>query len=226
MQKHERDGARQRIRILIADDHPIYRDGLRHLIDHEPGFELAGEAADGAQAVDLVTKTKPDLMLLDLVMPKLTGLEVLRKIPRTNSAMKTIILTASIEQQQITEALRLGARGVVLKNVATDFLVKSIRCVAEGQYWVGRNNVSDLVQALQMANTPSDGAETYHLTAREREVITAIVEGYTNKEIARRFSITERTVKHHLSNCFDKCGVSNRLELALFSVNHSLSDGK
>ena len=140
--------------------------------------------------------------------------------------MKTLILTASIEQRQITEALRLGARGIVLKDVAKELLVKSIRCVVEGQYWVGRNNVLGLVQALQMANTPREAATTYHLTRRERDVITAIVESYTNKEIAQKFSISERTVKHHLSNIFDKLGVSNRLELALFSVSHNLTDEK
>jgi len=227
MEKHQGNGFHGRIRIVIADDHPIFRDGLRRLVEYEPEFELAGEAANGLDALEVISKAKPDILLLDLAMPKLSGIEVLRKLSRVRLAMKTIMLTAAIEQPQITEALRLGARGVVMKESATQLLVKSIHCVLEGQYWVGRDNVSGLIAALQKADIPREApAETYHLTAREREVINAIVEGFTNKEIASRYKISERTVKHHLSNIFDKVGVSNRLELALFSVNHSLMEEK
>jgi two-component system, NarL family, nitrate/nitrite response regulator NarL len=227
MEKHQGNGFHSRIRIVIADDHPIFRDGLRRLVEYEPEFELAGEAADGVDALEVISKVKPDILLLDLAMPKLSGIEVLRKLSRARLAMKTIMLTAAIDQQQITEALRLGARGVVMKESATQLLVKSIQCVLDGQYWVGRDNVSGLIAALQKADIPREApAETYHLTAREREVINAIVEGFTNKEIASRYKISERTVKHHLSNIFDKVGVSNRLELALFSVNHSLMEEK
>jgi DNA-binding NarL/FixJ family response regulator len=188
---------------------------------------LVGEASDGVDALEVLAKTKPDVLLLDLAMPKLSGMEVLRKLARARLPMKTIMLTAAIDQPQIAEALRLGARGVVMKESATQLLVKSIRCVLEGQYWVGRDNVSGLIQALQKADAPRElPSETYHITAREREVITAIVEGFTNREIAERYKISERTVKHHLSNIFDKVGVSNRLELALFSVNHSLTEEK
>ena len=218
------NGFHGRIRIVIADDHPIFRDGLRRLVEHEPGFELVGEASNGLDTLEVLAKTKPDVLLLDLAMPKLSGMEVLRKLSRARLPMKVIMLTAAIEQPQITEALRLGARGVVMKDSATQMLVKSIHCVLEGQYWVGRDNVSGLIQALQKADMPRERPEeTYRLTAREREVINAIVEGFTNKEIAVRYKISERTVKHHLSNIFDKVGVSNRLELALFSVNHSLT---
>jgi two-component system nitrate/nitrite response regulator NarL len=227
MEKHQGNGFHSRIRIVIADDHPIFRDGLRRLVEYEPEFELAGEAANGVDALEIIAKAKPDILLLDLAMPKLSGIDVLRKLSRARLAMKTIMLTAAIEQPQITEALRLGARGVVMKESATQLLVKSIHCVLDGQYWVGRDNVSGLIAALQKADIPREApAETYHLTAREREVINAIVEGFTNKEIASRYKISERTVKHHLSNIFDKVGVSNRLELALFSVNHSLTEDK
>jgi two-component system nitrate/nitrite response regulator NarL len=224
MEKHQGNGFHERIRIVIADDHPIVRDGLRRLVECEPGFELVGEASNGVDALEVLAKTKPDVLLLDLAMPKLSGMEVLRKLSRARLPTKIIMLTAAIEQPQVTEALRLGARGVVMKDSATQMLVKSIHCVLEGQYWVGRDNVSDLIQALQKADMPRERPEEiYRLTAREREVINAIVEGFTNKEIAVRYKISERTVKHHLSNIFDKVGVSNRLELALFSVNHSLA---
>jgi DNA-binding NarL/FixJ family response regulator len=225
MEKHLENGFHGRIRIVIADDHPIFRDGLRRLVEYEPVFELVGEASNGLDALEVLAKTKPDVLLLDLAMPKLSGIEVLRKLSPASLPMKVILLTAAIEQQQITEALRLGARGVVMKDSATQLLVKSIHCVLEGQYWVGRDNVSGLIEALQKADVPPERPEeTYRLTAREREVINAIVEGLPNKEIAVRYKISERTVKHHLSNIFDKVGVSNRLELALFSVNHSLTE--
>ena len=212
------------INILIADDHPIFRGGLRALIEAESGFKLAGEAVDGEQAVALTRKLKPDILLLDLAMPKLSGLEVVKMLSTPPVPTRIVLLTAAIEDEQITEALRLGARGVILKDTATQLLIKSIRCVVAGEFWVGRGNVQGLVQALQMAHTmqPEDPAKKFALTAREMEVLASIVEGYSNKEIAKRFSISEQTVKHHLSSIFDKVGVSNRLELALFSVNHQL----
>jgi len=213
-------------RIVIADDHPIFRDGLRGLIETDEDFMLAGQATDGEQAAALAKKLKPDVLLLDLMLPKLTGLQVLAQLAGDPglATMKTILLTAAIDEDQITEALRLGAKGVVLKDTATELLIKSIHCVVDGEYWVGRNNVGGLIQALRMAHTkrPEDSVNKFALTARELEIVTAIVEGYSNKEIARKFSISEQTVKHHLSSIFDKVGVSNRLELALFSVNHQL----
>ena len=212
------------IAILIADDHPIFRYGLRGLIESERGFILSGEAVDGEQALDLTRKLKPDILLLDLAMPKLGGLEVVKQLARPPIPTRIMLLTAAIDDAQITEALRFGARGVVLKDTATQLLVKSIRCVVAGEFWVGRRNVQGLVQALQMAQMtqPEDPVKKYALTAREMEVLTAIVEGYSNKEIAKKFSISEQTVKHHLSSIFTKVGVSNRLELALFSVHHQL----
>ena len=135
------------------------------------------------------------------------------------------MLTAAIERAQIVEALQLGARGIVLKESATQLLLKSIRSVMAGQYWVGNESVSDLVTTLRdLMVPPREEArkKTFGLTPRELEIISAIVAGYTNKDIAEKFSISEQTVKHHLTNIFDKLGVSNRLELALFAVNHHL----
>src|SRR5262249_55790310 len=190
-----------------ADDHPIFRGGLRALIETEGGFTLAGEAVDGEQAVGLTRKLNPDVLLLDLAMPKLGGLEVLKEMGlQPGAPTRIIILTAAIDDGQITEALRLGAHGVILKDTATQLLVKAIRCVVNGEFWVGRGNVQGLVQALQMAHTmqPEDPVKKFALTAREMEVLTAIVEGYSNKEIAKRYSISEQTVKHHLSSIFGK----------------------
>src|SRR5215510_5342294 len=141
------------IAILIADDHPIFRSGLRALIETESGFKLAGEAVDGEQAVSFTRKLNPDVLLLDFAMPKLGGLGVLKELATPPIQTRIVILTAAIDDAQITEALRLGARGVILKDTATQLLVKSIRCVVAGEFWVGRGNVQGLVQALQMAQT-------------------------------------------------------------------------
>ena len=215
---------RNDVSIVIADDHPIFRAGLRALIQSEQGFVLASEAVDGEQAVAVTKKLKPDVLLLDLAMPKVSGLEVLKQLSMLSLATRCILLTAQIDDAQITDALKCGARGVILKDTATQLLIKSIRCVVDGEFWVGRGNVHGLVQALQMAQSmqPEDPVKKFSLTSRELEILSAIVEGYSNKEIAKRHSISEQTVKHHLSSIFDKVGVSNRLELALFSVNHQL----
>jgi len=215
----------QNINIVIADDHPIFRDGLRRLLEAEPGLKVIGEACDGAEAVRMVRELKPDILLLDLAMPRHPGLEALRDLGSGQQSVRVILLTAAAEKQQIVEALQLGARGVVLKDSATQLLLKSIQTVMSGEYWVGRESVSNLVQYLR-SMVQSSGEEArqkkFGLTPRELEIVSAVVAGYANKEIAHYFKISEDTVKHHLSNIFDKLGVSTRLELALFAVNQSL----
>src|SRR5258707_2851437 len=213
------------VRILIADDHPIFRDGLKRLLESEGGFKVVGEACDGLEAVKMVRQLKPEIMLLDLAMPGRSGLEALRDMIADTTSVRVILLTAGAEKEQIVEALQLGARGVVLKDSATQILLKSIRAVMNGEYWVGRESVSNLVQYLRgLVGSSSNVARhrRYGLTPRELEIVSAVVAGYANKEIAEHFKISEDTVKHHLSNIFDKVGVSTRLELALFAVNQAL----
>ena len=217
----------QPIRIVIADDHPIFRDGLRRLLETEPDLKVIGEACDGAEAVRLAKQLKPDILLLDLAMPRHPGLEALREMSSASNqnAVRVILLTAAAEKAQIVEALQLGARGIVLKDSATQLLLKAIHTVMAGEYWVGRESVSNLVQYLRTL-VQSSGEEArqkkFGLTPRELEIVSAVVAGYSNKETAEYFKISEDTVKHHLSNIFDKLGVSTRLELALFAVNQSL----
>jgi len=216
------------IRIVIADDHPIFRDGLRRLLESEGDMKVIGEACDGNEAIKLATELKPDILLLDLAMPHRTGLDALRDMNNSSgaaSAVRIILLTAAVEKKQIVEALQLGARGVVLKDSATQLLLKSIHSVMKGEYWVGRDSVSNLVQYLRnlMQSTVEETKQKkFGLTPRELEIVAAVVAGYANREIAEYFKISEDTVKHHLSNIFDKLGVSTRLELALFAVNQGL----
>ena len=219
------DNTKAQARILIADDHPIFRDGLKRLLEAERGFKVIGEACDGVEAVSLVRQLRPEILLLDLTMPRRPGLEALRELSTESLPVRVILLTAAAEKEQIVEALQLGARGVVLKDSATQILLKAIHAVMNGEYWVGRESVSNLVQYLRSLIDSSSAAsrqKRYGLTPRELEIISAVVAGYANKEIAEHFKISEDTVKHHLSNIFDKLGVSTRLELALFAVNQSI----
>jgi two-component system, NarL family, nitrate/nitrite response regulator NarL len=213
----------QPVRILIADDHPIFRDGLKRLLESEGEFKVIGEACDGVEAVSMARQLIPEVMLLDLAMPRRQGLEALRELAQDPRSVRVILLTAAAEKEQIVEALQLGARGVVLKDSATQILLKSIRAVMNGEYWVGRESVSNLVLYLRTLVSPAPPQRNkYRLTPRELEIVAAVVAGFANKEIAQYFKISEDTVKHHLSNIFDKVGVSSRLELALFAVNQSL----
>jgi two-component system nitrate/nitrite response regulator NarL len=220
------DRKSQPIRLVIADDHPIFRDGLRRLLEAEPDLKVIGEARDGAEAVKLARQLKPDIMLLDLAMPKHPGLEALRDLSNGGAnSVRVILLTAAAEKKEIVEALQLGARGVVLKDSATQLLLKAIHTVMAGEYWVGRESVSNLVLYLRtLVQSSGDEArqKKFGLTPRELEIVSAVVAGFANKEIAEYFKISEDTVKHHLSNIFDKLGVSTRLDLALFAVNQSL----
>lgn len=215
------------VRILIADDHILFRDGLRKLLQTEPGFQVVGEASDGEMLIALARETKPDLILIDLSMPRQDGMEVLRELASSAFSGRTLLLTASIEKAQVVQALKLGAYGVILKESTTQRLFDCIRCVMAGEYWIGRESVSDLVKALRSFASPADGGtrtKDFGLTPRELEIVVMVVAGYSNPDIAQRCSISQQTVKHHISNIFDKLGVSNRLELALFAVNHRLTD--
>ena len=213
------------IRIVVADDHPVVRFGVRNMLLNEPGFDVVGEAGDGDDAITQTLELEPDILLLDLLMPRLPGLEAMRAIMTKSPRVKIMLLTATISPQQIIEALQIGARGIVLKDSVAGDLSQALRAVLGGDYWIGGERVANLVKALQQLMAQAAAVpdrKTYGLTPRELEVVTCIVEGCSNRDIAKQFTISEETVKRHLSNVFDKTGVSTRLELALFTIAHKL----
>ena len=211
-------------RILLADDHPIFRDGLKRLLEHERDFTVCGEAADGGEAARKVRQLRPDLLLLDLSMPGAGGLDALRELTTEETNTRVLLLTAAIEQEELVSALQLGARGVVLKDSPSAVLLKAVRGVLGGEFWVGRDRVANLIDALRPTITRNVGHSVadHGLTERELLIVSGVVAAFSNKEIGARMNITEKTVKTHLTNIFDKLGVSTRTELAMFAVRNRL----
>lgn len=229
------------IRILIADDHPIVRDGLKKLLSQEPDFEIAGEASDGREALDKVQSLDPDILLLDLRMPELDGLGTLQALQGTPKQVKVIIVTASEDKTEFVRAMKYGCRGILLKQTPPDLIIKSIRKVHAGEIWLDTTTTAAVMETFAHSlsspegrQSPSVPAPKPHvqktrerspLSARELEIVQLIAQGYKNKEMAEKMFISEQTVKNHLHNIFDKLGVSDRLELALYAIHKGLHLG-
>jgi DNA-binding NarL/FixJ family response regulator len=225
-----------KIRIVVADDHPIFRDGLCRLLALEPDFEVVAQAQDGRQVLDVLQSLEPDILLLDLKMPGLDGLATLQKIQNSKHKTRVIVLTASEDKNEFVQAMKLGTQGIVLKQSATDLLIKSIRKVHAGEIWLDSHTTAAVMRQfatgaddLPVATVPSSSSrerERSLLSAREREIVALVAQGFKNKEMAEKMFISEQTVKNHLHNIFDKLGVSDRLELALYAIHNNLHMGK
>ena len=211
------------VRIAIADDHPIFRDGLRRLLESEPGFQVVAEGADGMDAVRMTRDVRPDILLLDLAMPRMNGVDALAELG--TGATRVIMLTAAIEPGEVLKAIQLGARGVVLKESATRLLLEGIWRVVDGKYIIGGDVAENLAEAVRHVSTPR-ARKRFGLTARELDIVGAIGAGETNRDMAERLGISVQTVKHHLTNIFDKTGTSSRLELALFALREGLAESE
>ena len=217
------------IRILIADDHPIVRDGLRKLLSLEEDFEIVGEASDGCEVLDKVQELDPDVLLLDLRMPNLDGLSALQALQQTNKRTRVIVLTASEDKNEFVQAMKLGCSGIVLKQTAPELIVKSIRKVHGGEIWLDSHTTAAVMRQFaapgEIGGTgggQGKARERSPLSQREREIVQLVAQGYKNKEMAEKMFISEQTVKNHLHNIFDKLGVSDRLELALYAIHKGL----
>jgi len=214
------------IRIVIADDHPIFRDGLRKLLMLEEDFRVVAEARDGKEVLEVLDEHQPDILLLDLKMPGLDGLTALQKLQNSRTKTKVIVLTASEDKNQFVQAMKFGTCGIVLKQTATELLIKSIRKVHAGEIWLDSHTTAAVMRQF---SSPMDSApmgsrdrDRSPLSQREREIVVLVAQGFKNKEMAEKMFISEQTVKNHLHNIFDKLGVSDRLELALYAIHKNI----
>ena len=206
-----------RIRLALADDHPLFRDGVRRALEAGQEFEVVGEVSEGEATVHMVLSRRPDVLLLDLALPDISGIEVLRRLNDAGAKVRTLILTGAIDRLQTLEVLQLGARGVLMKDAAGHLLVKALRAIMKGEYWIGRQTMADWTEYARQHRAPR-----LMLTDRERQVIVRMLEGMSNREIAEALSVGEETIKTHVSNIYRKLGISNRMELALYVASGKL----
>ncbi len=216
------------IRVVLADDHPIVRDGLKKLLVLEEDIAVVGEASDGREVLRVVQETKPDVLVLDLRMPNMDGLAALQALQQMEHRPKVIVLTASEDKNEFVQAMKLGCSGIVLKQTAPELIVKSIRKVNAGEIWLDSHTTAAVMRQFAApsevigSHPATRNRERSPLSQREREIVSLVAQGYKNREMAEKMFISEQTVKNHLHNIFDKLGVSDRLELALYAIHKGL----
>lgn len=213
------------IQLVIADERPSFRQQLRRFLESGRRFRVVGEASDARGAARLTRMLKPDVVLLDLALLRRCEPEALDGLMRHPCLARSVVMVTAVEKEQVMEAFRFGAHGIVSKTSATRDLPRIIRGVMAGDYWLGRETVPILVDAVREFLSRGNGATSvkdHGLTPRELAITAKVASGRSNKEVGQEFSISERTVKHHLTSIFAKVGVSSRLELAMFAVNHRL----
>ena len=210
------------INVVIADSRPMFRDGLRRLLQTEPRLRIVGETGPGFDVATLVRDLRPHILLVDFE-PQ-TTFETLKTLAESGETVHTIILAEHVDDADLAKALQLGARGLVLRDSAADVLFKSIHSVLAGHYWIASDSVVDATAGLRKLEVELKRRRVFGLTPREQEIVRMVVGGLTNKVIAEQLAIGENTVKSHLTHIFNKVGASSRIELALFAAHHRLLD--
>jgi len=212
----------QKIRIVLIDDHNLFRSGIKALLSRQADFDIVGEAADGLSGVKLVEQTKPDIVLLDLDMPVMNGREALAQILSVRSEQNVVMLTVSEDSEDLTECMRFGARGFLLKNINADFLVDSIKRAVDGDNVFSPEMTARLVQSLIRPHNAGTGSALDTLTPRELEILGHLAAGHSNKIIARQLDLAESTIKVHVQNILRKLELSSRVQAAVYAVQHKV----
>lgn len=214
-------GNQKKIRIVIADDHAVLRESLSALLGSQPDFEVVGSAADGVQALDLVQKSTPDVLVLDLFMPNSDGFEVLRTLDKAGNRVATVILTGSENEADYTNVVRMGGRGLVLKSDGPERLFQAVRTVASGELAFSDELAQRVLTAMAQETTrgPAMASSLDRLSERERQIAFCVARGMKNRDISEQLHISENTVKRHLQSIFSKTGSRDRLELAVLALS-------
>ncbi|MGQ0711599.1 MAG: response regulator [Rhodoferax sp.] len=211
------------IRVLLVDDHTLFRSGIKALLSRDPAFEVVGEAGDGLEGVKRAVSLKPDVVLLDLHMPGLSGREAVQLIMEDCPQTRVVMLTVSENADDLMDTLRAGALGYLLKNIDADFLTNAVRRAAEGEAVMSAQMTAKLMASVRGGPTPARASDADKLTPREREILAHLARGASNKEIARSLELAESTVKIHIQNILKKLGVASRVQAAIYAVENDLA---
>lgn len=210
------------IRILLVDDHTLFRSGIRLILQRNPEFEIVGEAADGLEGVKRAKQLRPDVVLMDLNMPGLSGLEAMQLIVEDLPTTAVLMLTVSEEAEDLSTALRNGARGYLLKNIEAEYLTSAIKKAVAGEPVIAESMTAKLVMQFRSGQNLPRATEREKLTPRERETMVCISRGESNKEIARHLDVAESTVKIHVQNILKKLNLTSRVQIAVYAVEHGV----
>ena len=213
------------ITVLLVDDHTLFRSGIRSLLQRHPEFSVVGEAADGVEGIKRAQQLQPQVVLLDLNMPGMSGVETLQLMLQDCPDSAIVMLTVSEDAEDLSVALKAGASGYLLKNIDTDYLTRAIRRAAAGETVVAEAMTAKLVAQLQGGAAPATASELDRLTPREREILACLARGESNKAIARNLDLAESTVKIHVQNVLKKLKLSSRVQAAVYAVEHRIHGG-